>query len=94
MVVLLQLRILGFGLLEDGDVGIGVLPKGKKILIRLARRGAVAGEGVGASQTKVGQRCQRIIDNDASVIDEFLKLDGSEGTLTGVQLRNSSNVNR
>jgi hypothetical protein len=25
----LQLRVLGFGLLQDGDVGIGVFPEGK-----------------------------------------------------------------
>ncbi len=32
-----QLGVLGFGLLVDGDVGIGVFPEGEKILIRLAR---------------------------------------------------------
>jgi hypothetical protein len=26
---LLQLRVLGFGLLQDGDVGIGVFPEAK-----------------------------------------------------------------
>jgi hypothetical protein len=33
---LLQLRVLRFGLLQDGDVGVGVLPERKKILIRRA----------------------------------------------------------
>jgi len=29
----LQLRVLGFGLLQDGEVGIGVLPEGEEILV-------------------------------------------------------------
>jgi hypothetical protein len=34
---LLQLRVLRLGLLQDGDVGVGIFPKGKKVLIRDAR---------------------------------------------------------
>jgi len=30
---LLQLRVLRLGLLQDGDVGVGVLPKTEKVLI-------------------------------------------------------------
>jgi len=30
---LLQLRVLRFGLLQDGNVGIGVFPKGKEIFV-------------------------------------------------------------
>src|SRR5208282_764981 len=30
---LLQLRVFGFGLLEEGDVGVGVFPGGEKVLI-------------------------------------------------------------
>jgi hypothetical protein len=29
---LLQLRVLGLGLLQDGDVGVGVFPKGEEIV--------------------------------------------------------------
>jgi len=29
----LQLGVLGFGLLEDGDVGVGVFPEGEEILV-------------------------------------------------------------
>ena len=28
---LLQLRVLGFGLLQDGDVGVGVFPEGEEV---------------------------------------------------------------
>jgi hypothetical protein len=30
---LLQLRVLRFGLLQDGDVGIGVFPEGEEIFV-------------------------------------------------------------
>jgi len=30
----LQLGVFGFGLLQDGDVGVGVFPKREEILIR------------------------------------------------------------
>ena len=29
----LQFRVLGFGLLQDGDVGVGVFPEGEDVLI-------------------------------------------------------------
>jgi hypothetical protein len=31
--ILLQLRVLGLGLLQDGNVGVGVFPEGEKILV-------------------------------------------------------------
>src|ERR1700756_4710442 len=30
---LLQLRVLGFGLLQDGDVGVGVFPEGEEVFV-------------------------------------------------------------
>ena len=31
--LLLQLRVLGFGFLQDGDVGIGVFPENQEVLL-------------------------------------------------------------
>jgi hypothetical protein len=39
---LLQLRVLCFCFLQNGDVGIGVLPEGEEIPIRLTRGSLVA----------------------------------------------------
>jgi hypothetical protein len=39
---LLQLRVLRLGLLEDGDVGVGVLPEGEEVVIGGAGPGRVA----------------------------------------------------
>src|SRR5208282_4516812 len=56
----LQLGVLGFGLLVDRNVWVGVFPEGEKILI--CRAGFIVGggvfggvEGVGTSQSKPGQ---------------------------------------
>ena len=38
--LLLQLRVLGLGLLQDGDVGVGVFPEGEEILVCSFRFGA------------------------------------------------------
>ena len=43
---LLQLRILGFGLLQDRDVRVGVFPEGEKVLVRSLRPGGVAVHGI------------------------------------------------
>jgi len=29
----LQLRVLGFGLFQDGDVGVGVFPEGEEVVV-------------------------------------------------------------
>jgi len=48
--LLLQLRILSFGLHEDRDVGISVFPQGEKVLIGLARGDLIARHRQGAAQ--------------------------------------------
>jgi hypothetical protein len=40
--LLLQFRVLGLGLLQDGDVGVGVFPKREEILISRTRFGCIA----------------------------------------------------
>src|SRR5262249_49112005 len=45
----LQLGVLGFGLLIDGDFGIGVFPESEKILIGGLRLCGVAIDGIGAA---------------------------------------------
>ena len=49
----LQLRVFRFGLLEDRDIGIGVLPQRQKILIRGLRLGVLARERVGAAKPQM-----------------------------------------
>jgi hypothetical protein len=53
VVELLQLRVFGFGLLQNRNARIGVFPKYKKIAIGCATFGPVALHRIGARQAKM-----------------------------------------
>jgi len=78
---LLQFDVLGLGLLQDGNVGIGVFPEGEKILVRSFRLGGVTGKRVGPAQLQVGQCADELVGDDAGVVENLLKLDSSGGAL-------------
>ena len=46
----LQLGVFGFGLLQDGNVGVGVFPEGEEVFVRGFRFGGVARHGVSPTQ--------------------------------------------
>jgi hypothetical protein len=65
-----QLRVLGLGLREDRDVGVGVFPQREEILIRRAGLSGVAGERIGAGEALNAQpfgtkaaACYQLLDN-------------------------------
>jgi hypothetical protein len=70
----LKLHKFRFGFLQDGDVWVGVFPKREEILILSAGLGRVTLYRVGASQLKMGQRADGFIQNNAAMVDDFLKL--------------------
>ena len=51
-----QPRVLGPGLGQEGQVGIGVLPLGQEILVGAARLLDVTGSGVRAREPELGER--------------------------------------
>src|SRR5712692_776521 len=71
---LLQLGVLGLGLLQDWDVGVGVFPLGEEILVGGACFGRVTLQSVGASKTESGQGCVGRSTDGRLVIENFLKL--------------------
>jgi hypothetical protein len=71
--LLLQLRVLGLGLLQDGDFGIGIFPKSEKILIGGLRLRGVAIDGICAAKLKMRQRPKHIVRYDSPVINDVLK---------------------
>ena len=83
---LLQLRVLGFGLLQDGDVGVGVFPEGQEIFVGGERPDAggvgiraLRGfrlQGVGASHAQMRQRSRPAVPDDAAVVENLLELGG------------------
>src|SRR5215471_8580348 len=67
---LVQPRVLRLRLLQYRDVGIGVLPEGEEILIRLAALGQIAGERMGAGQPELCQRVQHRPDPSSAATIE------------------------
>jgi len=51
-----QVPVLGLGLLQNGNVGVGVFPEGEEILIRGTSLGSVAGENVCPGEADMGER--------------------------------------
>src|SRR5712691_7432948 len=71
---LLQLCVLRLGLLQDGNVGIGVFPESEEVLVSGAALCSVAGEGVGAGEAEMGESAQREVQHDAAMVEELLEL--------------------
>jgi len=83
---LLQLRVLRLGLLQDGNVGVGVFPKSQEILI--GGEGASVGgvgicalrsfclHGVGTRHAQMRQRSRPAVPDNAVVVENFLELLG------------------
>ena len=49
----MQFRVLGLGLLQDGDVGLGVFPEGEEILVGRLSFGRVALRGMGSADVEM-----------------------------------------
>ena len=100
--LLLQFRVLGFGLLQDGDVGVGVFPEREEIFvggerpdaggigIRSLRSSRL--QGVGTSHAQMRQRSRPAVPDDAAVVDDLLKLGGGSATLSGCEIRFAANI--
>src|ERR1700683_3995238 len=91
---LLQLGELCLGFLQDGNVRVGIFPKREEILVRRAGSGGVAGHAVCASETEVSQRANRLVSNDAGMVQNLLKLTRRWGRLLLQQIRGAPQVNR
>ena|SRR5437667_12638587 len=74
---LLQLRVLRLGFLQDGDVGVGIFPEREEVLIGSAALGSFARERIGTGEAEMGERAQRKVDDNATVVEDLLKLGNS-----------------
>ena len=91
---LLQFRVLGLGLLQDGDVGVGVLPQGQKILIRGASLGSVSLQYVRAPELQMSQRPNGFVEHNSAMVEDFLKLCCCFFALVGRKVALSSHIHR
>jgi len=58
-------KSLGLNHYKDGDVGVGVLPEGKEILVSGFCFCGVTGEGIGTGELEVGERAEQAFDTRA-----------------------------
>ncbi len=65
---LLQLRVLGFGLLQDGDVGVGIFPEGEEIFVGGECFGLVASERIRPAQSQARQCSRRAAPGDSTMV--------------------------
>src|SRR5262249_13972114 len=63
-------------LLQDGDVGVGVFPECKEILIGRLGLGNVALQHISATEAKTRKRTDRRVHHNPAMIEDFLKLSG------------------
>jgi hypothetical protein len=87
---LLHLRVLRLGLVEDGDIGVGVLPKREEILIGRACFSGVPLHYVSAGHTDTCQSTNGVVEYNTSVIKNLLKLRHGLDRLTSREIRLAS----
>src|SRR5271170_6131731 len=93
---LLQLRVLRLGLLQDGDVGVGVFPEGEEIFVGVERTDAggvgfrsLPGfrlQGVRTSHAQMRQRSRPAVPDNPAVVENLLELGGSSAALSRCQV--------
>src|SRR5437667_303588 len=104
MSLLLQLRVLRLGFLQDGDVGVGVFPEREEVVVGGERSDAggvgirpLRGsrlQGIGASYSQMCQRSGPAVPDDPAVVENLLKLGGSSTALSGCQVCFSAYIGR
>jgi hypothetical protein len=91
---LLQLRIFCLGLLQDGDVGIGVQPDHQECCISLTGLFDIATELVGATQLQASKHAERKVCNHSAMVDYLLEFSGSLPSIARSQIRFAADVHR
>jgi hypothetical protein len=74
---LLQLRVLGFGYFQYGNVLVGVFPKVEKILVGGASLGDFALHCEGSSDLKMRECANGFVQYDSAMVKDLLELDGA-----------------
>src|SRR5438876_1476359 len=95
--LLLQLPVLGFGLLKDGDVGVGIFPEREEIFVsgECADAGGIGIrslrgsrlQGVSTSYSQMRQCSRPAVPDEAAVVEDFLKLSGGRATFARREIR-------
>src|SRR5215470_10057467 len=90
MFPLLEPRILSLRLAQKRNIGIGVFPYGKKILICAFGLGFVTGQQVSTRKTQLGQRVMLKQRQEVRPAGDLLELGGGFGALAGAHVDHSA----
>src|SRR5258708_38129174 len=90
----LELGVLGFGLLVDRNVGIGVLPQIQESFVRLPCRGFIAHHLLRAAKLQPSQRSRDMSNRKAGIIDQLLELSRGRPAIAKLQVCESANIGR
>ena len=88
----MQLRVLRLGLLQDGDVGVGVFPEGEEVLVSGFGFGGVALQGIGSSKLEMGECAEWEVQHKAAMVEELLELSRCSGAVVFEQISLSPKV--
>ena len=91
---LLQFRVLGLGLLQDWDVGIGIFPKREEILIRGAGFGGIAVHGISSADLKMRECADARVEHKPTMVEDFLEFGRSLAALMRSEIGEAANVGR
>ena len=71
--MLLELGVLGLGLLIDGKIGVGVFPNAKEFFVRFAGGCVVAHQSLRPTELKPGQWAGDIFPAQTGIVDQLLE---------------------
>lgn len=91
---LLQPGELGFGLLKDRAVRVGVRPERQKILVGSLRAHRVTRQRECPRKLDARRGTDRIVEDDAGVVEDLLELRRRLSTLVRGQVREATDVDR
>jgi hypothetical protein len=83
---LLQLRVFGPGLPQDGDFGVGIFPQCEEVLVASAGFDCVALQRVCAGKIEICQRADGFIPHHPAIVENFPELGRSFASLMSGQI--------
>jgi hypothetical protein len=87
-----ELSVLGFGLLVDGDIGVGVLPLIQEVFVGLPCGGFITHHFLGAGKLEPGQGSSDMSVGDTGIVEQRLELRGGRPAIAQIEIRETANV--
>ena len=89
-----QLSEFHLRLFQNRDIGVGIFPECKEVLIGGACFGRILLDSIGAGEVEMGQSTRCAVLHQAAVVEDLLELGGGRSALAVGQVSLATNVNR